>query len=106
MTENSADESVLSTAVRAHISHAVIAAYVADAVEAADAGAALAGEPGKAVRVTAADPSINLDLKLIVESGRPAPEAARAIDAAIRHDLEQLVAVPVAAVRIVFEDGG
>jgi uncharacterized alkaline shock family protein YloU len=107
VTENTADESILSTAVRAHISHAVIAAYVADAVEAAAAGAVLAGDPGKAVRVTTEeDSTVDLELRLTVVAGHSAADAARSIDAAVRRDLQQLVAVPVTGMRIVFEDGG
>jgi hypothetical protein len=108
LAEQPSEESVLSTAVRAHISHAVIAAYVADAIEAAGAGVVLAGAAGKAIRVTAAGDeagTINLELKLIVEVDVAAPDAARAVDAAVRRDVDQLVGVPVGVLRIVFEGG-
>jgi uncharacterized alkaline shock family protein YloU len=96
----------LATTAPAHFSHAVIAAYVADAVAAARAGVTLAGAPAKAVRVAIREDgrSINLDVKVILEYGVAAPVAARAVDAAIRHDLDQLVAVTIGTIRVVVED--
>ncbi len=96
----------LATTTPAHFSHAVIAAYVADAVAAARAGVTLAGAPAKAVRIAIGEDgqSINLDVKVILEYGLAAPLAARALDAAIRQDLDQLVAVTIGTVRVVVED--
>src|SRR3954454_16080884 len=92
-----ASESVLSQKVHAHISHAVIATYAADAAqEVAGVHALLGGHFGsldrrtdperaaKAVRVSPRDEGVSLAIHLIVEWGVSIPEVAAAVGAHVR----------------------
>src|SRR5262249_52374067 len=111
-------ESVHSQAVRAHISHAVIATYAADAAVEVDGVHALVGgrvgsldwrtEPDRAaqaVRVAArGGGAVALDTRLVVAWGAAIPEVAARVAAAVRAYLESMVDLPVAEVTV-FVDG-
>jgi uncharacterized alkaline shock family protein YloU len=112
-------ESVLSSSLRAHISHAVIATYVADAALGVAGVAGLVGgsfgslerrsDPDRAARaVTVATPSpgvgdVDLAVRLLLLRGATAPDVCRAVDRAVRDYLASMVAVTVGRVSIVVE---
>ena len=112
-------ESVLSSSLRAHISHAVIATYVADAALGVDGVAGLVGgsfgslerrsDPERAARaVTVTTPAagggdVDLAVRLLVTRDAAAPDVCRAVDRAVRDYLEAMVAVGVGRVSIVVE---
>ena len=103
--EGNEPESVHSPVVRAHISHAVIATYVADAAADVPGIAALAGS--KAVRVSTADAAagtVDIEVHLDLAAGHAAPTVARALDGAIAGYLRSMVAVEVGSLAIVVED--
>jgi uncharacterized alkaline shock family protein YloU len=98
-------ESVHSPVVRAHISHAVIATYVADAAAGVPGIAQLAGN--KAVRVTTAVSeagTVDIEVHLVLAPGHAAPTVARALDASSRDFLRSMVAVEVGLLSIIVED--
>lgn len=112
-------ESVLSSSLRAHISHAVIATYVADAALGVDGVAGLVGgsfgslerrsDPERAARAVsvgapAADGGdVDLAVRLLLLRNAAAPDVCRAIDRAVRDYLASMVAVAVGRVSIVVE---
>ncbi len=112
-------ESVHSPVVHAHISHAVIAAYVVDAVLAVPGVHALVGSTfgsrerrldadrsARGVRVSPAGPqagTVDLDLRLIVAAEAAAGTVAEAVDRAVRDYLTSMIAIEVAAVTVVVE---
>jgi len=112
-------ESVLSSSLRAHISHAVIATYVADAALGVNGVAGLVGgsfgslerrsDPDRAARgvhVSTPEPeggAVDLGLRLLLADGASAPEVCRAVDAAVREYLEAMAAVAVGRLSIVVE---
>jgi uncharacterized alkaline shock family protein YloU len=101
---SAAAESVHSQKVHAHISHAVIATYAADAAqEVAGVHALLGGHFGsldrrtdperaaKAVRVSARDGGVSLAIHVVVEWGASIPDVAAAVDEAVRRYLREMV---------------
>src|SRR4051812_43880035 len=99
-----ASESVLSQKVHAHISHAVIATYAADAAQEVPGVHALLGghfgsldrrtdpeRAAKAVRVTSRDDGVGLGIHLIVEWEAPIPEVAAAVGEQVRRYLHEMV---------------
>jgi uncharacterized alkaline shock family protein YloU len=97
-------ESVHSAKVHAHISHAVIATYAADAAGEVDGVHALLGghfgsldrrtdpeRAAKAVRVTSRGDGIALDVHLLVEWRASIPDVAAGVDGAVRAYLSSMV---------------
>ena len=104
MSAPEAPESVHSAVVKAHISHAVIASYVADALATVDGVGGLAG--GKAVRVGTRDDiagHVDLEIRLVLRDRAAAPDVARAVDRAVREYLQSMVAVDVGRLALVVE---
>ena len=98
-------ESVLSPVVRAHISHAVIATYVADAAAAVPGVAALAG--GKPVRVSSAVPErgpVDIEVRIVLAAGFAVPAVAHALHVAVGAYLESMVAVAVGRLLVVVDE--
>ena len=98
--------SVHPPVVRAHISHAVIATYVADATLAVPGVAALAERASRSIHVRPAgygDGVVDLDLGIVLDAGASAPTVCRAVDAGVRAYLASMVAVETDAVSIVVE---
>jgi len=103
--QTTTQESVHSPSVRAHISHAVIATYAADAASEVDGVHALVGgrvgsldrrtEPdraAKAVRVTACpDGGVDLDVHLVAVFGASLPDTADRVASAVRRYLQSMV---------------
>lgn len=96
-----APEPASPPAVRAHVSHAVIATYVADAVEQV-AGVALAAP--RAVRVSGADGSVDIELHVALTAGVAAPAASHALDAAVRVYLHSMMALETGRLSVVIEE--
>jgi uncharacterized alkaline shock family protein YloU len=112
-------ESVLSSSLRAHISHDVIATYVADAALGVAGVAGLVGgsfgslerrsDPERAARaVSVTTPAagrgdVDLSVRLLLVKDAAAPDVCRAVDRAVRDYLEAMVAVTVGRVSIVVE---
>lgn len=88
-------------AVRAHVSHAVVAAYVADAVEQV-AGVALAAS--RAVRVTGAEGPVDIELHVALGAGVAAPAASHALDTAVRTYLHSMMAIETGRISVVVEE--
>jgi uncharacterized alkaline shock family protein YloU len=112
-------ESVHSPVVRAHISHAVIATYVADAVLGVPGVTGIVGgsfgslerraDPDcarRAVRVTSADGGVGLVVRVRLGYGASAPAVCRAIDRSVRDYLAAMVAVSVGRLQIVVDQIG
>ncbi len=96
-----APESPCTPAVRAHVSHAVIATYVAAAVEQV-AGVALA--PARAVRITGAEGQVDIELRVALAAGIAAPSASHALDAAVRTYLHSMMALDTGRISVVVEE--
>src|SRR3954468_7498581 len=99
-----ASESVLSQKVHAHISHAVIATYAADAAgEVKGVHALLGGHFGsldrrtdperaaKAVRVSSRGDAVALDVHLLVEWRVAIPDVTAQVNTAVRRYLHSMV---------------
>ncbi len=113
-------ESVHSPKVRAHISHAVIATYAADAAAEVEGVHALVGgrlgsldrrsdpeRAAKAVRVSARpDGGVDLDVHLAVAWLAPIPDVAARVAAAVRGYLASMVDLRVSAVTVYVEGVG
>jgi uncharacterized alkaline shock family protein YloU len=101
-----APDSTSTPAVRAHVSHAlvshaVIATYVADAVEQV-AGVSLAAP--RAVRVTGSEGPIDLELHVALAAGVGAPAACHALDGAVRRFLHSMMALETGRISVVVEE--
>ena len=94
-------ESPSTPVVRAHVSHAVVAAYVADAVEQV-AGVTLA--TARAVRVTGAEGPVDIELHVALRAGIAAPVASHALDAAVRTYLHSMMALETGRISVVVEE--
>ena len=88
-------------AVRAHVSHAVVAAYVADAVEQV-AGVTLAAS--RAVRVAGAEGPVDIELHVALGAGVAAPAASHALDTAVRTYLHSMMAIETGRISVVVEE--
>ena len=112
-------ESVHSQSVRAHISHAVIATYAADAArEVPGVHGLLGGQFGsagrrtdpersaKAVRVLThnGDDRLSLELHLVIAWDRSVPEVAAAVGDEVRRYLRSMIDLEVAEITV-FVDG-
>jgi len=107
-------ESVHSRAVRAHISHAVIATYAADALAEVDGVAGLLGghfgsrdrrtdpeRAAKAVRVELSPAgTVALTVHVVVAYGASIPDVASAAAEAVRRYLRSMVDLEVEAVTL------
>ena len=96
-----APESPSTPAVRAHVSHAVVTAYVADAVEQV-AGVALLTPRG--VRVTGTDGPVDIELHVALAAGFAAPAVSQALDAAVRTYLHSMMALDTGHISVVVEE--
>jgi uncharacterized alkaline shock family protein YloU len=96
-----APESQSTPAVRAHVSHAVVATYVADAVEQV-AGVALATARG--VRVTGTEGPVDIELHVALAAGVAAPAASHALDTAVRTYLHSMMAIEAGRISVVVEE--
>jgi hypothetical protein len=90
-----------SPAVRAQFSHAVIAAYVADAV-AQVAGVTLT--TARAVRVTGTESPVDLELHVALAAGIAAPAASHALESAVRTYLHSMMALETGCLAVVVEE--
>jgi uncharacterized alkaline shock family protein YloU len=99
-------ESVHSVVVRADISHAVIATYVADAVRGVPGVTALTAS--RPVRVVNApdDGSVDVDVRIVIAPSASCPDVSRAIDRAVRSYLGSMVAVLARRVSVTVEGVG
>jgi hypothetical protein len=88
-------------AVRALVSHPVIATYVADAV-AQVAGVALTGP--RSVRVTGAEGPVDIELHVALRPGVAAPAACHALDDAVRTYLHSMMALETGRISVVVEE--
>jgi hypothetical protein len=88
-------------AVRAHVSHAVVATYVADAVDQV-AGVTLATARG--VRVTGAEGPVDIELHVALGAAVAAPAASHALDAAVRTYLHSMMALDTGRISVVVEE--
>jgi uncharacterized alkaline shock family protein YloU len=99
-----ASESVLSQKVHAHISHAVIATYAADAAQEVDGVYALLGghfgsldrrtdpeRAAKAVRVSSREGGVTLAIHLLVEWGASIPDVAAGVVHQVTRYLREMV---------------
>ncbi len=112
-----ARESAHPAVVHAHISHAVVATYAADAALGVPGVHALAsgvlgaldrrGDRGlRGPRVTASaegDGHVDLELRLVLEPDASAPAVARSVNRAVRDFLLATAAVETGQVRVVVE---
>jgi hypothetical protein len=96
-----APESPSTPVVRAHVSHAVVAAYVADAVEQV-AGVTLA--TAHAVRVTGAEGPVDIELHVALRAGTAAPVASHALDDTVRTYLQSMMALETGRISVVIEE--
>lgn len=95
-----APESPTSPAVRAHVSHTVIATYVADAA-AQVTGVSLAN--GRPVRIAGEGP-VDLELHVALAAGTAAPEASRALAGAVRSYLYSMIALDTGRITVIVEE--
>jgi uncharacterized alkaline shock family protein YloU len=96
-----APQSPSTPAVRAHVSHPVIATYVADAV-AQVAGVSLATARG--VRVTGTEGTVDLELHIALRAGVGAPAACQAVDSTVRTYLQSMMALETGRISVVVEE--
>ena len=96
-----APESPSTPAVRAHVSHAVVATYVADAVDQVAGVALVTTRP---VRVTGAEGPVDIELHVALGAGIAAPAASRALDAAVRTYLHSMMALDTGHISVVVEE--
>ncbi|CAA9527483.1 MAG: hypothetical protein AVDCRST_MAG79-635 [uncultured Thermoleophilia bacterium] len=112
-----ARESVHSPVVHAHISHAVIASYVADAALSVPGLHGFAGggfgplerrgeRAARGVRVSHAgddEGRVDLELRVVLDADADGPEVCQRIDDVVRDYLRSMVAVETGSVRVVVE---
>ncbi len=96
-----APETPSTPAVRAHVSHPVIATYVADAV-AQVAGVTLVTPRG--VRVAGTEGPVDLELHVALKAGAGAPATCRALDGVVRTYLHSMMALETGRISVVVEE--
>jgi hypothetical protein len=94
------DASESSPAVRAHVAHPVIAAYVADAVAQVPGVRLTATRP---VRVTGDGP-VDLELHIALAAGVAAPDACRAAADGVRRYLQSMMALETGRITVVVQE--